>query len=167
MHPSVDAENLAGDVAVAQDCQGEVSDLLRTADPADGRGLGQLLWIAGKHRGLDEARREDVDGDAVNGDPAGQEMREAVEPGLGGGVVRTDDAAPEGRYRGDEQHATEASLAHPRQDSAGEQEGRSEIDRQRAVEGRGIDVLVAGLVREAVICDEDVNGSERRLDVVD
>jgi len=41
------------------------------------------------------------------------------------------------------------------------------IDRQRMVEDRGIDVLETGLAREAVIGDEDVHRSERRLDIVD
>ncbi len=35
------------------------------------------------------------------------------------------------------------------------------------VEDRGIDVLETGLAREAVIGDEDVHRSERRLDIVD
>lgn len=35
------------------------------------------------------------------------------------------------------------------------------------VEDRGVDVLVTGLARETVIGDEDVNRSERPLDIVD
>jgi hypothetical protein len=75
-------EHLAVDVAVVQDGDCEVSSLFRAADSAGGCGLRQLPRIIGKHRGLGEAWRKDVDGDAVSGHAAAQEVRETGEAAL-------------------------------------------------------------------------------------
>lgn len=77
----------------------EVGDLVRCAEATDGDPLREVFRVAGQHRGvLDQGGRDGLGGDAVGSLASGDEVQEAVEAGLGGGVVRADDPTRERRH---------------------------------------------------------------------
>jgi hypothetical protein len=90
-----------------------------------------------------------------------------VQASLRGGVVGPYDPAAQGRQRGDEQDPPESALAHARQHLAREQERRPEIDRERAVEHLGVNLLIGGLPADSVTGDEDLDRPEAALDIGD
>ena len=60
----------------------------------------EVAGVVGEHvGGLDQRGGDRVDGDAGLGDARGEVVGQAVQAGLGGGVVRADDAAGEGGDR--------------------------------------------------------------------
>jgi hypothetical protein len=168
VHPAVERHDLVGHVAVAQDGEREVGDLLRAAEAPDGDHRGQRAGVPGQHRGvLDQRGRDGVDGHALAGGAAREVVRQAVEAGLRGSVVRAHDPAGEAGDRRHEEHAPEAALDHPRHRAAREEERRAQVDREHLVERRRVDLLQARDLAAAVVGDQDVDVPEDGLDLVD
>src|SRR3954452_12578666 len=96
---SVDPDDLPGDVArlVADEVRAGGRDVLRTSDATHGsprRGrvdavTEEALRLGpAQHRGVDEARRDRVDGDALGPELERQRLGEADDSGLRRDVVR-------------------------------------------------------------------------------
>ena len=82
----------------------------RSAWCVDARGRDdRLLSAAAQHRGVDEPRRDGVDGDAHGAEFEGQRLGESDDAGLGGHVVRSSRLAALGARRRDVDDAAPSS----------------------------------------------------------
>src|SRR5215831_9051664 len=130
VHAAVDGPHLPGDVRglVGRQEPGHPGDLLRLPEPAQrdllAHPVQRLLGHVGHHVGGDVAGRDRVDGEP---DPVahrlagpveledrllGQRLREAEQPGLGGGVVDLADVAGLADHRGHVDDPAGAALEH-------------------------------------------------------
>jgi hypothetical protein len=158
-----DVDHLAGDEAgslAGQERHG-VRDVLRLPGAAHRDRRGPLLHVlvpvradplggrAG-HVGDDEARRHRVGRDAVPAQLDREGLREALQPGLGGGVVGLPAVA---QRRGARQvhDPAPAGLDHVRLDGAGDQERAAQVHRHD-----GVPVGVAHLEQQVVAGDAGV-----------
>ena len=170
MLPAVDAHGGAGhEAAVLAGEEGHpAGDFLGHAEPAD-RDLGDDLLQhrcghGGDHVGVDIARRDRVDCHPELRAFLRQRLGEAVDAGLGGGIV---DLAVLPRLpvdRADVDDPAPAALAHAGEGRLGHVEAPAEVDAHDIVP-----VLEAHLVERAVagdpgVVDDDVDGTELRLD---
>ena len=120
--------------------------------------------------GLDVARRDGVDVDAVRGPLVRERLRQLRDPTLARCVPGDVDPALEGEERGDEDDLPRSALHHEPADLAGEHELRRQVHLQDLVP-----VLVAVLGRRVApnrscVVDEHVDrrpGSQRLDEVVD
>ncbi len=96
---------------------------LGLAEPADRNAGDDLLQHVGRHGahhvGVDIAGRDRVDGDALGGTFLRQRLGEAVDAGLGGGVVHLAVLPGLAVDRADIDDAAEIALAHAVDDDAG------------------------------------------------
>ena len=144
-----------------------------------GDGGGDVVWFAGAldglgaldavddvlgevagHVGGDEARGDDVGGDALTAELAGDGLGECDEARLCGGVVGLAGDADEGGGGGDVDDAAEAALHHGSCGGAHGDEGAGEVDVDDLVPlfvGHAEDEVVAG---DAGVVDEDVEATQ-------
>ncbi len=128
VHAAVEHDGLAGHVVVAEHHQHRLRDLLGMAEPAERDARGEIA-AAAHHVGVDQRRRDRIDGDAVLDQPRRVAARQALHAGLGGVVVRADRAGAARRARGDVDDAAPFLRAHRRYHGLRAEKGRFEIDR--------------------------------------
>src|SRR4051812_323759 len=119
-HPETAVDRQHGTADVRGGVGGEEPDrgrdLLGLREPAgrDRLDVGRLRLLGqdGGHVGLDEARRDDVGGDAPAAELAGHGAGDADQPGLAGGVVHLTRRAVEPHHAGDEHDAAPPEPDH-------------------------------------------------------
>ena len=123
--------------------------------------LGQL----GGHVGLDEARGDDVRGDAARSELAGDGSRHAHEPGLRRGVVDLPGRAEQPDDAGDQDDAPELRLEHALRRALDDAEGAAEVgvdDLVEVVFAHAHQQRVAG---DAGVRDDDLDRAEFCFDL--
>src|SRR5208283_2022549 len=91
-------------------------------------------------------------------------MGQADEPGLGRGIMRTDDAARLCRDGGKIDDASPAALAHAGENALGDEEGGLEIDVKKVVPIGFRQVAERLDLGDPGVVDEDVHGAKVALD---
>src|SRR5579859_1615502 len=172
MLAAVDRQRRAGDeAAVLGDQERDTARNLRRVAEAADRDLGDdllqhILGHRGDHVGVDIAGRDRVDGHAELGAFLRQRFGEAVDTGLGGGIVDLAVLAGLPVDRADVDDPSPAPRAHPREGRLGHVEATAEI---------GVDhrlPLLVGLLEngavagDAGIVNDDINGAEIVLDLL-
>lgn len=171
-HASVNRKHLTGDVpplfrGKEIDHSGDIGDRAKTTQRDDPEDL--LLNFVGKlprHVGGDEARRDGISRDAAAGELAGEGHGEAMEPGLGGGVVGLARVTLHARDGRDADDAAPALLGHRPDEALRPIEGRGKVGGDDVVPillGHRHDEFVAG---DAGVVDEDLDGAELGVDLL-
>src|SRR3954452_12708942 len=172
-HPqtAVDRQHRAADVrgGVGGEEPDRGRDLVRPGEPAGGDrlevGRSRVLGQDGGHVGLDEARRDDVGGDAPDAELAGHGPRDADDPGLARAVVHPPGRAVEPDDAGDEDHAAAAQADHSLARPTDAAEGTGQVgvdDRVEVLVAHAQQQLVTG---ETGVRDEDLDRALVLLDL--
>ena len=123
----------------------------------------RLAAGVGEHPGLaDEAGRDQRDADPARGEVGAQAEREAAQAELGRVVDGGAGAGRLARQRGDEDEVAGAALEHFREEGAGEQHRRLEVDAQGALHLLGGELGQPARAGQPGVGDEDVDARGRR-----
>ena len=158
---AVERDDFVGQIAVAQHGHCHIGYLVGPADAADrdgDRGCAGLQ-IGGKHLRLaHQCGGQAVDSHAVGRDAWREVMHEAVQARLARCVVGADHAAGEGGDRRDEQDAPVLALDHRGQNLLRQQPRSRQVDCERRIPRRQIDLPPALYVGGARVGDQQVDG---------
>src|ERR1700761_5808327 len=173
VHAAVDVQLRSGDVAGLARGQERhrLRDLLGLAEAAQRdlrqqRGFLRLGQALG-HVGLDEARRDAVDGDVAAAQLARQRARHARHAGLGRGVVGLAGVAAGAHDRGDVDDAAEALLHHRAHDLARHAEDRLQVGVVHRVPVGVLHAHGEVVARDAGVVDQHVHAAVFLDDAVD
>src|SRR6476469_3638941 len=174
-----DVDDLAGDEAglLAREEGGRGGDVLGLADAGDGDLLGRpleellegdahALGGLARHVGRDEARRDGVGRDAELPELDGEGLREALETGLGGGVVGLPAVAERGGGA-EVDDAAELRVDHVLLRRAGHEERAAQVDVHDGVPVVGGHLEEHVAAADAGVVDEDRRGAELGGDALD
>src|SRR5512134_551367 len=173
VHAAVHRDVGAGDVArlLGHEERHHRGDLLGLGQAAHRDRVDDLLAHVRADRahqvGLDVARRDGVDGDALAHHLLRQRLREPHHARLGGGVVGLPELALNRVHRGDVDDAPPAALDHAVDHLARDVEHAVEVgvdDRHPVLLGHALEHRVA---RDAGVVDEDVHRPDHRAHVVE